>query len=383
MCNPCGPFDHKEEITMAYRVPLMRPYLNDSIRKRVLSVLESGYWTEGPVTRELEVAFAEYIECRQAHAVTSCTTGLEAALRALEIGPGDEVIVPDFTYPATASVVLLVGATAVFVDVDPETMLIDYEAIEEAITPRTRALLPVSQFGNPLDYQKLRAIAERHALAIVEDAACAMGATYQGKPVGTQADISVFSLHPRKFITTGEGGMITLNDESLGTWLHSYKHFGMAVDGDRLTTHFEIPGTNYKLSNILAAIGLEQMKEIDELLARRRALAQNYHRLLDSETRVRRPVTTPGGEHSYQSYCLFVDERDRVLGQMREAGIEVQIGTYALHQHRAFARGPLVRHLGTLENSTACFESCLVLPLFDGLTQKQQEDVVAELKKAL
>lgn len=368
---------------MAYRVPLMRPYLTEGIRARVLEVLESGYWTEGPVTRELEAAFREYLGCPHALAMTSCTTGLDAALRCLEIGPGDEVLVPDFTYPATASAVLLLGASVVLVDVDPETMLVDYDALEDAVGPRTKAMIPVSIFGNPLDQERLGKLARDRSLGWIEDAACALGAAFQGERVGSQADISVFSMHPRKFITTGEGGMVTLRDPERAAWIDSFKHFGMAAATDRAGTCFEIAGTNYKLSNLLAAVGLEQMQEIDGLLERRRALAASYDRLLEGVDGVRIPRTTPEGTHSYQSYCVLVPERDRVLAEMRAAGIEAQIGTYALHQHPAFREGERVRHHGELSGSLQSFQDCLTLPLFDGLAEEQQEDVVETLRQTL
>ena len=251
------------------KIPLIKPYMDQQIKDKVCQVLDSGYLTEGPVTREFEQALRDYLGCGYALAVTSCTTGLELALRALSIGPGDEVIIPDYTYPATADVVAIVGATIVLVDIDRETMLIDYDALEAAITPKTRAVIPVSLFGNPLDYDRLRAIKEKYGLYLVEDAACALGAEFRGVKVGNQADISVFSFHPRKFITTGEGGLITTNNPIWHDWMDSYKHFGMGAAGSRLTTNFVQIGTNYKLSNLLAAVGLGQMARIEALLSRR------------------------------------------------------------------------------------------------------------------
>ena len=197
----------------------------------------------------------------------------------MNIGPGDEVIVPDYTYPATAAVVAIVGATIVLVDMSKDTMLIDYDALEQAITSRTKAIIPVSIFGNPLDYIRLDAIKEKHRIHIIEDAACSVGAEYRNKKVGTLADISVFSFHPRKFITTGEGGMITTNNHEWSAWMDAYKHFGMGASPTRGTVFKDI-GTNYKLSNILAAIGLSQLRDIDQLLGRRLALSKNYLAIL-------------------------------------------------------------------------------------------------------
>ena len=205
------------------KIPLIKPYITQEVKDKVCDILDSGYLTEGAATRELENSFRDYVGCKYALAVCNCTVGLEMALRAMRVGPGDEVIVPDYTYPATASVVEIVGARIILVDVDPRSMLIDYEAVERAITDKTRAIIPVSIFGNPLDYQRLTRIKEKYNIFIVEDAACSIGAEFKGTKVGNLADISVFSLHPRKFITTGEGGIVTTNNEKWARWMDSYK----------------------------------------------------------------------------------------------------------------------------------------------------------------
>jgi len=366
------------------KIPLIKPYITDDIKQRVLDVLDSGYLTEGPVTREFETAFSNYIGSKHAIAVTSCTTGLEIALRALNIGPGDEVIVPDYTYPATASVVPIVGAHCVIVDVDPENMLIDYDAIEQAITPRTKAIIPVSLFGNPLDYSLLDEIKRKHNLFILEDAACSIGAEYDGKKVGGQADITVFSLHPRKFITTGEGGMITTNNANLAGWMNSYKHFGMALDSSqREDVQFDRIGTNYKLTNIQAAIGLGQMEHIDELLDQRRLLVRNYDRLFGGVSDVSLPKTLPNGAHSYQSYCIFTKKRDSIMNSLRPQSIEVQIGTYALHMHRAFQGELHFTAAGKMTGSKEAYENCLTLPLFHSLHKSEQEYIVKKVVEHL
>jgi perosamine synthetase len=365
------------------RVPLIRPYLTDEVRAKVLEVLDSGHWTEGPVTRELEAAFRTYTGAAHALAVTSCTTGLEMALRCLGIGGGDEVIVPDYTYPATASVVAIVGAKAVIVDCDPRTMNIDYDAAEAAIGPRTRAIIPVSLFGNPVDYSRLNALKARHRLFIVEDAACSIGAEFDGTRVGTQADMTVFSLHPRKFITTGEGGVVTTQSAEWATWMESYKHFGMGRATEREAIVFERIGTNYKMSNLNAAVGVVQMRHVDELLSKRRQLAARYISVLSENRGVTIPSLTPGGVHSYQSFCIQVPERDRILKTLRANGIEVQIGSYALHRHPAFTPGEHIECRGPFNGSNAAYESCLALPLFHELTSAQQDLVTTALVEQL
>lgn len=365
------------------KIPLIKPYITQEVKDKVCEVLDSGYLTEGPVTKELEDGFKDYIGCKYAHAVCNCTVGMEIALRVLGIGPGDEVIVPDYTYPATADVVAIVGAKIVIVDVSRETMLIDYDRIEEAVTDRTKAIIPVSGFGNPLDYERLNEVKQKYGLYIIEDAACSIGAEYKGLRVGNHADISVFSLHPRKFITTGEGGIITTNSIEWADWMLSYKHFGMGVSKSRLTTNFDRIGSNYKMSNILAAVGLVQMQHIDELLNRRLELAQNYIDLLNGHEKVIIPKTTDHGKHSRQSFCIYIDERDEVMKKMREMGIEVQIGTYALHMHPAFEPSEYCRVNGEMNGSKFAFEHCLTLPLYHELTFDDQKDVIKQLLKLL
>ena len=366
-----------------YRIPLIKPYITAEIKARVCDVLDSGYLTEGPVTRELEAAFRAHTGAPHALAVCNCTVGLEMALRALGVGPGDEVVVPDYTYPATASAAAIVGATIVLVDVALDTMLVDGDALEAAITPRTKAIMPVSLFGNPLDYDRLNAIRDRTGVKIVEDAACSIGAVFRGRKVGDWADLSVFSLHPRKFITTGEGGMITTRDDGWAEWMESYKHFGMGPSTTREGTVFARIGTNYKLSNIQAAVGVLQMRDVDMLLARRRKLAERYAELLSGVAGVRLPAVVAGGIHARQSYCVFVEERDRIMAAMRQAGVEVQIGSYALHLHPAYQEGAGCRWSGSLADSERVFKECLALPLYHDLSEADQNTVVEELRRAI
>ncbi|WP_147818798.1 DegT/DnrJ/EryC1/StrS family aminotransferase [Salidesulfovibrio onnuriiensis] len=357
-------------------IPLIRPYITGDAKRRVNEVLDSGFLTEGPVTRELETVVARYLGVAHCLAVTSCTTGLEMALRCLGVSDGDEVIVPDYTYPATASAVALVGATPVIVDVDPQTMVIDYDALEAAVTPATKAVIPVSLFGNPVDYDRLSTIKKKHGLFVIEDAACALGAEFKGRMVGACADISVFSCHPRKFVTTGEGGLVTTGNAEWAEWMLSFKHFGMGVHESRQCTSFDRIGTNLKLSNILAAVGLSQMDMVEELLDRRRQLAALYQEALKSLPGISLPTVTEGGLHSYQSFCVFVDERDRVMASMREKGVEVQIGTYSLHMHKAFNANDKVRLHGAMQGSRRAFEQCLTLPLFHEMTREELDTVV-------
>jgi dTDP-4-amino-4,6-dideoxygalactose transaminase len=293
------------------------------------------------------------------------------------------VIVPDFTYPATADAVALVGATAVLVDVDPSTFLIDYDALDRAVTPRTRAVMPVSEFGNPLDHDRLLRWKDRHGLFVIEDAACALGSVYRSVWTGNLADITVFSLHPRKFITTGEGGIVTTNNPAWAEWMDAYKHFGISGKDSSGKPCFRSVGTNYKLSDLQAAVGVAQMQHVEELLLQRRSLADRYRELLREVDGVGLPVSTLHGEHSWQSFCIRVADRDAVLQRVRDLGIEVQFGAFALHLQPAFQPGPHCRWNGSLSGSAQAFAEALVLPLHHGVSPEDQDEVVAALRSAI
>jgi len=362
---------------MTFRIPLMKPYVDENIIERVNEVLRSGYLTEGPVTKKLERTVADYVSAEHAIAFTSNTVGMEIALRALGIGEGDEVVIPGYTHPATANVVKIVGAEPILVDVDKNTANIDYEKIKDVITPRVKAIIPVSLFGNPLDYDALRQIMAEYGIRIVEDAACSIGASFDGEKIGSFADITVFSFHPRKFITTGEGGMATTNDTELAKFMRGYKHFGMEMVPDGLIAEFGMVGTNSKLSNILAAVGLGQMDIIDDLLERRIERCEYYKELLKNVDHVEVLEVTPKGKASYQSFGVKVLNRNFILRGMRELGIEVQIGSYAIHLQPAFRN---LKRNTDLSNSEYLFDHCLVLPLHDELSKDQQREVVDTLE---
>ena len=369
------------------KIPLIKPFINQEIKNKVLEVLDSGFLTEGPVTRNFENKLKEYIGCKYLMAVTSATTGLEVALRALKIGPGDEVIVPDYTYPATASVVAIVGAKAIIVDVNKEDMLIDYNEIEKAVNKNTKAIIPVSLFGAPLDYIRLEKIKNRYNVKIIEDAACSIGSKYMGKRVGNISDITIFSLHPRKFITTGEGGLIATNFKNLANWMNSYKHFGMKLNSShRGGVQFDIIGTNYKLSNLQSAVGLGQFKYIDELLEKRVELANNYKKLISNKKGIKLPEVLnrkPNCQHSFQTYIVYVKNRDKLIKEMRKKGIEVQIGSYSLHNHKAFNNNPLIEIKGDLKNSKWCYDHALALPLYHDLKLETQDLIINELASCI
>ena len=363
------------------RIPLIRPYLPAETKELVCQVLDSGYLVEGSMNARLEAMATSFLSAAHTVTVDSCTTGLEIALRCLSIGPGDEVITSDYTFPATIQAIIRTGAAAVVVDAEPRSMLMDLKQTEAAITPATRAIMPVATFGNPLDYDRIGELKHRHGFSVVEDAACAFGAEYQGRRVGVQADITCFSLHPRKFVTTARGGLNTTENEDWARWMRSYKCFGKATLATRADTVFAQPGANAMLPDVLAAIGVAQMNVVDEMLARRLELAARYRALLTDVPGISFPETPTGGVHSQQSFCVFVDDRDRVMQALRDQSIETQIGTYAMHMHQAFQDNPQVRFTSNMTGSRWAFDHCLTLPLYHEMTEVEQNEVVGRLEE--
>jgi perosamine synthetase len=326
----------------------------------VAAVLESGMLTMGPKVVELELKLARACEVEHAVAVSSGTAALHAAVYALGIGPGDEVIVPAYTFPATANVVALVGATPVLVDVDPETMNIDPAQVE--LSERTKAIVAVHLFGRPARLDELP------ETTIVEDAAGALGARRAGRACGGLGALGCLSFHPRKIVTTGEGGAVTTNDAELAAAARELRHHGWR--GDDMPR----PGLNYRLSDINAAVGIPQMRRLDELLAARTRLATAYAERLQ-ELPVILPRADDGDVHGWQAYVIQVERRDDVLAALRAQGIEAQIGTYALHLLGAY------RDQGFFPGAQHAFEHALALPFHSRLSEGDLDRVAEALDK--
>ncbi len=373
-------------------VPVALPSFDDAEVRLVAEVIRSGWVTQGPKVAAFETQFADYVGAKEAVAVTSATTALFLVLHARGIGPGDEVIVPSLSYIATANAVVHVGATPVFVDVDPATFNIDPERIEEAITPRTKAILPVDQLGMPADMDRIVEIAKRRGLFVLEDAACAAGSRYKGEPVGARADAACFSFHPRKVIVTGEGGMITTNDEELANKLRLLRHQGMSVSdlerhkADRMITEeYPVIGYNFRLSDVHAAIGIVQLGKLEEFLAKRRAIAARYEAALGDLETVELPQPPPEVDHNYQSYIVRLraggrDERDAVLEELRRHGVSSRRGLMAIHRESCYRDARLG---GSLENTEAATDQTLLLPIYADLTPEDQDYVVQRFRSAL
>ena len=292
------------------------PDVGEAELEAVREVLESGSLTMGPKVAELEALVAEACGVEHAVAVSNGTAALHLAVLALGLDEGDEVIVPAYTFPATANVVRLAGATPVLVDVDPETFNLDLERVYEAVTPRTKAVLAVHLFGRPLDWEALQN-AVSPELVLLEDAAGALGARWRGMPCGGLGTMGCLSFHPRKIVTTGEGGAVTTNDAALADSIRRLRHHGIdggiGGDGDIVE-----PSTNYRLADILCAIGIPQLHRLDELLAARTRIADGYAERLQGVVAL--PAADEGDTHGWQAYVVRLDRRDEALRTLREEG---------------------------------------------------------------
>jgi perosamine synthetase len=346
-------------------IRLARPDTGEEALAEVAAVLESGMLTMGERVVELEELLARACEVEHAVAVSSGTAAIHLAVLALGIGPGDEVVVPAYTFPATANVVALAGAKPVLVDVDPETFNLDVGKVE--ITPRTRAIMPVHLFGRPARLEELP------DLPLIEDAAGALGARRRGRACGGLGVAGCLSFHPRKIVTTGEGGAVTTNDGDLAERVRSLRHHGWSPS-DR---YDDMPAGayNYRLSDVLCAVGIPQLRRLEELLAARERIAAGYAERL-GELPVVLPSADEGDRHGWQAYVVQLDRRDEAMAALRARGIQCQIGTYALHRLGAY------REQGSFPGADACFDRALALPLHTQLTDSEL-DRVAEVLDAV
>jgi dTDP-4-amino-4,6-dideoxygalactose transaminase len=343
------------------RIRLAWPDVGAEEAAAVAEVLESGQLTMGPKVGELEALLAEACGTADAVAVSSGTAALHLAVLALGIGPGDEVLVPAYTFPATANVVALAGAKPVLVDVDPATMNIDPEQAHAAVTERTKAILPVHLFGRPARLEELP------DLPLLEDAAGALGAERRGRACGGLGVAGCLSFHPRKIVTTGEGGAVTTNDAAIAASVRQLRHHGWAS-----AEEMPVPGLNYRLADVLCAIGIPQLQKLEELLAARERVAAGYAERLRGLPVVL-PEADEGDRHGWQAYVLQVADRDRVLGELRARGIEAQIGTYSLPLLGAY------RDQGEFPGARHAFERALALPFHTRLAESDLDRVAAVL----
>lgn len=332
------------------------------------AVLASGQLTMGPAVAAFEDELARVCGVARAVAVSSGTAALHLAVLALGIGDGDEVLVPAYTFPATANVVAFAGARPVLVDVDQVTMNLDPERAAAAVTPRTRAVLAVHLFGRPLAWEELEAVLPERVL-LLEDAAGALGARRRGRPCGSLGAAACLSFHPRKIVTTGEGGAVTTDDETIADAIRRLRHHGIEPRGE---LEIRTPGLNYRLPDVLCALGLPQLRRLDELLAARQRVAAAYAARLAGLVEL--PDAEDGDVHGLQAYVVALDRRDDALAALRAVGIEAQIGTYALHRLAAYA------DQGPFPGADAAADRALALPFHTRLAEGDLDRVAAALR---
>lgn len=356
-------------------IPIARPDIGPEEVAAVTSVLESGMLAQGRQVAEFETRWAAQVGVRHAVATSNGTVALMAIFAGLGLGPGDEVITVSHTFAATANAILFTGATPVFVDIEPDTYLIDAKRIEAAITPRTRAIVPVHLFGLVADMDMIGAIADRHGLAVVEDACQAHGATYRGRAAGSFGH-GAFSLYATKNMTTAEGGLITTNDDRLADWLRLYRNQGM-----RARYQFEMLGYNFRLTDIAAAIGLVQLGKLERNTARRQAIASAYDEAF-ADLPARIPVVPDGRTHVYHQYTLDVGPaRDAIFTAIREGGVGADI-YYPIPVHRQ----PYIQERGLhvdLPITDRAAEHTLALPMFPGMTDDERATVIRTVRGAV
>jgi perosamine synthetase len=373
-------------------IPVARPYVGAEEEEAVVQVLRSGWLSQGQRVAEFEREFAQYVGAKHAVAVSSCTTALHLGFVAAGIGSGDEVLCPSLSFIATANSIRYVGATPVFVDIDPVTFNLDPGRIEEAITPRTRAILVVHQIGLPAALAEITEIANRRNLLVIEDAACAIGSSYRGQRIGMpHSFLACFSFHPRKILTTGEGGMVTTSDEKVATRIrHLRQH---AMNTSDLTRHqsqkvvlesYDEVGYNFRMTDMQAAVGLVQLRRVDGFIARRRALAQRYSESLQGLSWLIPPSEPQGTRHNFQSYMARITKdapvsRDELMQRLLDRGISTRRGIIATHRELPYQNQRWDR---TLPQTNAVTEECIILPLFHEMTEADQDFVVASIGEA-
>jgi len=373
-------------------LPYGRQWLDDDDIAAVVEVLRSDWLTTGPKVAEFEQTFADFVGAKEAVAVSSGTAALHAAMYALGIGPGDEVIVPAMTFAATANCVVFQGGTPVFADVDPDTLLVDPAQVEAKITPRTKAIIAVDYTGQACDYDALQAIAHRHGLILVADACHALGGSYKGRPVGSLADLSIFSFHPVKHITTGEGGVITTDNPDLAQRIRVFRNHGVTTDHRQREQQgswfYEMVdlGYNYRLTDFQCALGISQLGKLPGWVARRQTIAHRYDVSFAGVPTVEPLGVRADVSHAYHLYVIQLDTmrlgatRAEVFAALRAEGIGVNVHYIPVHLHpfyrEHFGTGP-----GLCPVAEVAYEQLLSLPIFPGMSDRDVTDVIAAMFK--
>jgi dTDP-4-amino-4,6-dideoxygalactose transaminase len=372
--------------TVVKTIPVARPSIGLEEEKAVAEVLRSGWVSQGPRVAEFEQRFAEYVGAAHAIAVSSCTTALHLALLSAGIKAGDDVLCPSLSFIATANAIRYAGAAPVFVDVDPDAYNIDPARIEQAITPKTKAILVVHQIGLPAALDEISEIADHHGLVVIEDAACAIGAEYKNRRIGMPHSLmACFSFHPRKILTTGEGGMITTRDESLAARLRKLRQHAMSVSdlarhssSQVVTESYDEVGYNYRMTDLQAALGLVQLKRLDDMLVRRRQLASRYSERLSQVDWLVSPAEPVDCHHNFQSYMVRLNvnapiSRDCLMQELLNHGISTRRGIMAIYRERPYSSA---KGNNEFPQTDVVTDNTLILPLFYDMTEEEQDYVI-------
>ena len=372
------------------RINVMQPWIGPEEAAAVTEVLASGWVAQGPKVAEFEQAFASAQQTTHAVAVSSCTTALHLSLLVAGIGPGDDVVVPSFSFIATTNAVVYVGARPVFADVDARTGNLTGETVEQALTDRTRAVIVVDQGGVPVDLDEIRTLCDPRGIVVVEDAACGAGSTYQGRPVGAGADIAAWSFHPRKLVTTGEGGMLTTSRQDWADRARLLREHAMSVSAAERHTSVLAPpeeytevGFNYRMTDLQAAVGLVQLGRLPEMVRRRREIAAGYAKHIAEIPGLRAVTDPPWGTSNFQSYWVEVEpsfplDRDGLLAHLARHDVSARRGIMAAHRQPAY-RDHDRPALPVTERLT---DRTLILPVFHQLSESEQARVVEALRSA-
>jgi perosamine synthetase len=369
-------------------IPYGRQIIDDEDLASVAEALRSAWLTTGPRVGEFERAFADFCGASEGVAVNSGTAALHAAMHALRIGPGDEVIVPAITFAASANAAVYEGGTPVFADVEPDTLLIDPASVEQKITSRTRAIVAVDYGGQPADYEALRALAAERGIRLVADACHAPGATYKGRKVGTIADLSTFSFHPVKHLTTCEGGMVLTDDIEMAARMRRFRNHGIDSDhrsrekaGTFAYDMVEL-GYNYRLPDIQCALGMTQLKRLPQWVSQRQAIATRYDRMFADVSFVRPLAARPDRTNAYHLYVIRLDldqlkvDRRRIFDHLKATGVGANVH-YAPVYHHSFYRERFGYLPGLCPHAEAVYQEILTLPMFPALSEADQDYVVS------
>ena len=369
-------------------IPVAKPYLDKTDAQNAYDTIMSGWVTQGPRVQEFEEKFAQYVGSKYAVALSNCTTALHLAMIIAGVGEGDEVICPSMSYIATANSIRYTGADVVFAEVNPVTYNIDVEDVRKKITPKTKAVLIVHQIGMPADIDAFKALCSEKNLILIEDAACAAGSAYKENKIGSHSDLVCFSFHPRKVITTGDGGMITTNNEAYRDRIKLLRQHAMSVN-DRVRhestkvifeDHIEL-GYNYRMTDIQAAVGIKQLEKLDFIIAERRKIALQYHEAFKKISTIRLPLEAEGYLSNYQSYSIYLKpectiSRNDLMQAMLDKGISTRRGIMTSHRETAYA----VYSKGvSLPMSEDASDRSIILPLYYPMEQKDVQYVIDTL----